>query len=176
MSTKPDCVLITKPIIDFNTLLGLSRQALGRGISSKADACQRDMSDAEKFISCLASMLDEKANAGFIPSLLQHVSFSIFLAAETRDMLDILQYSAGMPFVVADTVAGNIQVAVISGTLAQWRDSVTSGSNPSTELPVRQCFNRVYTLFKAADLNVWTDYRAKDAPGQTFYLEDKRNK
>ncbi len=173
---RPDCVLITKPSIDFNTFLGLSRQALGRSLVAKADACQREMSDTEKFISCLGAILYPKANAGFIPSLLNHVSFSIFVGAESRDMLDILQCAAGMPFVIADTIDGRIQIAVITGTLSQWRDAVKSGSEPTAEVAVRQCFNKVYTIFKAADLNVWTDFRAKPAADQTFYLEDKRNR
>ena len=173
---KPDALLLSKPSIDFNTFLSLSKQALGRSIISKADATQRDMSDAEKFLSCLGSMLNVNTDAGFIPSLLSHVSFSVFVGAETRDMLDILQCSAGMPFVVVDTIAGSVQIAVITGTLAQWRDAVKSGSEPTAELPVRQCFNKVYALFKAADLNVWSDFRAKPAADQTFYLEDKRNR
>jgi len=173
---KPDAVLLSKPNIDFNTFLGLSKQALGRSIVSKVDAAERDMSDAEKFISCLGAMLSPKISAGFIPSLLNHVSFSIFVGAETRDMLDILQCAASMPFVAVDTIAGSVQIAVITGTLAQWRDAVKSGSEPTAELPVRQCFNKVYALFKAADLNVWSDFRAKQANDQTFYLEDKRNR
>ncbi len=173
---KPDAVMITKPSINFDTFLGLSRQALGRSIATKADACQREMSDAEKYISCLGAILTAKAGPGFIPSLLHHVSFSFFIGAENRDMQDIVQCAAGMPFVVADTVDGQIQIGVITGTLAQWRDAVKSGSEPSAELPVRQCFNKVYLLFKSADLYVWTDLRAKGAPDQTFYLEDKRNR
>jgi hypothetical protein len=171
---KPEAVLITKPNIDFNAFLSLSRQALGRSIASKADACQREMSDAEKFLCCLGAILTAKANPGFIPSLLHHVSFSIFIGAENRDMQDILQCSAGMPFVIADTIDGQIQIGVITGTFAQWRDAVKSGSESAAELPVRQCFNRNCTFFKAADLNVWTDFRAKAAPDQTFDLEDKR--
>jgi hypothetical protein len=69
---------------------------------------------------------------------------------------------------------GTIQIAVISGTLAQWRDAVKSGSEPAAELPVRQCFNKVYLLLRAADLNVWTGFRAKAAPDQTFHLKDKQ--
>ena len=57
---KPDAVLLSKPNIDFNTFLGLSKQALGRSIVSKVDATERDMSDAEKFISCLGAMLSPK--------------------------------------------------------------------------------------------------------------------
>ena len=111
-----------------------------------------------------------------MPSLLTHVSFSLFLAADEGDMIDILQSSAGMPFVMANTMANNVKIAVITGTLAQWRDAVTSGSVPSALTPVRQCFNKIYALFEAVGLDVWTGFRAKSAPDQTFYLEDKRNR
>ncbi|MGA2254597.1 MAG: hypothetical protein ABSG53_08050 [Thermoguttaceae bacterium] len=77
---------------------------------------------------------------------------------------------------VADAIDGKIQIAVITGTLAQWRDAVKSDSEPAAELPVRQCFNRICTFFKAAGLNVWTDFRPTAAPDQTFYLEYKRNR
>ena len=66
-----------------------------------------------------------------MPSLLTHASFSVYVAADDCDMLDILQSSAGMPFVMANTMANNVKIAVITGTLAQWRDAVTSGSVPS---------------------------------------------
>jgi hypothetical protein len=173
---KPNAVLINKPCIDFKTFLGLSYEATGRRLASKADASTRDLSDAERFISCLAAIRDPKAAAVFVPSLLTHVSFSLFLAADEGDMIDILQASAGMPFVMAETIANNVKIAVITGTLAQWRDAVTSGSTPSVLMPVRQCFNKIYALFEAAGLDVWTGFRAKSAPDQTFYLEDKRNR
>ena len=174
---KPDAVLINKPTIDFTTFLGLSHRALGYSLTDKADLCPRELSDAERFLSYLAAMRDAKAPVGFVPSLLAHVSFSVFVAADERDMLAILQCAAGMPFVVANTIANNIQIAVITGTLAQWRDAVRSGSDPTATMPVRQCFNRIFTLFEAADLSVWADFCARTAPDQqTFYLEDKRNR
>ena len=154
----------------------MSYQATGRNLSAKADASTRDLSDAERFISCLAAIRDPQAAAVFVPSLLTHVSFSLFLAADEGDMIDILQAAAGMPFVMAETIANNVKIAVITGTLAQWRDAVTSGSTPSALMPVRQCFNKIYALFEAAGLDVWTGFRAKSAPDQTFYLEDKRNR
>jgi hypothetical protein len=91
-------------------------------------------------------------------------------------MLDILQCAAGMPFVINDTISRGIQVAVITGTLAQWRDAVKSGSSPGVEVPVRQCFNKIHFLFESAGLKVWSDCRERPAPDQTFYLEDKRNR
>ena len=173
---KPNAALVNRPSIDFKTFLGLSYQATGRNLSAKADASTRDLSDAERFISCLAAIRDPQAAAVFVPSLLTHASFGVYVAADDCDMLDILQSSAGMPFVMANTMANNVKIAVITGTLAQWRDAVTSGSVPSALTPVRQCFNKIYALFEAVGLDVWTGFRAKSAPDQTFYLEDKRNR
>ena len=90
-------------------------------------------------------------------------------------MIDILQSSAGMPFVMANTMANNVKIAVITGTLGSG-GCRTSGSVPSALTPVRQCFNEIYALFEAVGLDVWTGFRAKSAPDQTFYLEDKRNR
>jgi len=118
-------------------------------------------------------MRDEKAPVGFLPSLLAHVSFSVLVAADERDMLEILQL-ANIPFVTAETLARGVLAAVITGTLGQWRDAVKSGSSPTAEPAVRYCFNKIYGLFNAAGLNVWGDFRPREAPDQTFYLEDKR--
>ena len=171
-----DAVLIIKPHIDFKTLLGLSSEALGYKPTEKSDAGLLDVSDTERFISALAAIRDPKSPAGLIAGLLTHVSFSVFLACEERDMIDVLQSAAGMPFVVADTVARGVQVAVISGTLAQWRDAVSNGSTLTTEGEVRLCFNRIHSLFEGAGLDVWTDFRVHPAEDATFYLEDKRNR
>ena len=138
------------------------------------DSSDSDVTDVLRFISCLAAMRDPKSRAGLIPNLLSHVSFSVFLVCEDRDMVDVLQYATGMSAVVADTVARGVQVAVISGTLAQWRDAVSSGSTATTEPQVRACFNAIHIIFQNAGMNVWTDYCVRTAEDTTFYLENKR--
>ena len=111
------------------------------------------------------------------PRLLSHVSFSAFIGADERDMLDILQCCAGMPFVTAETTCAACRSAVVTGTLAQWRDAVASGCPKTVSLPCAHCFNKLYGLFTAAGLNVWGDFQARQAPDQTFLLlEDKRRK
>jgi hypothetical protein len=111
------------------------------------------------------------------PYLLSHVSFSVFVGADDRDMLDILQCCAGMPFVTVETNIRGVQIAVVTGTLAQWKDAVVSGCRKDVEPPVRHCFNKLYGLFTAAGLNVWGDFHTRYTPDQTFLLlEDKRGK
>lgn len=170
----PEVLLINRPAIDFGRFLGASHKVLGYSPAAASDQLRRDMTDAERFLSCLASLRNQQAPAGLAPNLLTHVSFSVLVGADERDLLDILECCAGMPFVVADTLARGVQVAVVSGTLAQWRDAVASGSTPGVEATVRMCFNKTHALFCAEGLNVWTDLRTREAPGCTFYLEDKR--
>jgi len=174
---NPEVILINRPAIDFGVFLGLSHRVLGYSPAAASDSSPKAMSDSERFLSCLAALRDQQASTGLSPKLLTHVTFSVFLVADERDLLDILECASAMPFVTADTVVRGVQDAVVTGTLAQWRDAVTAGSSPDTEPPVRHCFNRIHGLFCDEGLNVWTDYRTKEAPDRvTFYLEDKRSR
>jgi hypothetical protein len=166
----PSVVLISVPSIDFRTFIGLSHKVLGRSPAASSDACRRELSDAERFLSCLAALRDEGAPVGLSPHLLTHVSFSAFIGADERDMLDTLQLCGGMPFVVVETIVRGVQAAVITGTLSQWRDSVVSGCSKGIGSPVRHCFNKLHGLFTAAGLNVWGDFQTRQAPDQTFLL------
>jgi len=174
---SPDAVLVQVPSVDFRTFIGLTHKVMGRSPAAAADASRRELSDAEKFLSCLAALRDANAGVGLPPHLLSHVSFSAFIGADDRDLLDILQCCAGMPFVTANTTIQGVQIAVITGTLAQWRDAVASGCGRSIETSVRHCFNKLYGLFVAAGLNVWGDFQTRQAQDQTFLLlEDKRGR
>jgi hypothetical protein len=174
---NPDVILIAQPAIDFRVFVALSHKLLGRNIADAVDATRRELSEAEKFVSCLAAMRDVKAKAGLPPCLLSHVSFSAFIGADDRDLLDILQCCAGMPFVTAETPVRGIQIAVVTGTLAQWKDAIASGCRRDVEPPVRACFNKLYGLFTAAGLNVWGDFQTRSISDQTFLLlDDKRGK
>jgi hypothetical protein len=171
---QPEALLVNRPAIDFDVFIGVSHKVLGYNVAAAADTIQRRVSGAERFLSCLAALRDSQAAVGLPPKLLAHVSFSVLVVADERDMLDILECAA-MPFVAADTLARGVQTAVITGTLNQWRDAVASGSSLDNELPVRGCFNKVYSLFCNEGLNVWTDFNTHQAPDQvTFLLEDKR--
>jgi hypothetical protein len=169
----PTAVLIQQPAIDFTTFLGASTQALGYSPSSQADASHRQLHDAEKFMSCLAAMKDQNAPVGVSPHLLTHVSFSVLIMSDERDMQDILELCSGMPFVITDTVARSIQAAVVTGTLAQWRDAVLSGCQTHVEVTVRGLFNHILSLFESVNLNVWKECERKSA-GPTFLLTDQR--
>ncbi len=171
---QADAVLIQQPAIDFTTFLGLSHQMFGVSPATAADASHKQLSDSERFLSCLAALKDTKAPVSLPPHLLTHVSFSVLLAANERDMLDVLEYCAGMPFVAADTLARGVQAAVVTGTLAQWRDAVISGCQPDVEPTVRALFGKILAIFEAARLCVWNDCERRPHPDGTLLLEDHR--
>ena len=119
-------------------------------------------------------MRDPKAPVGLASHLMAHVTFSVFIGADAEDMLDILERCPGMPAIVAETTVRGVQAAVITGTLAQWREAVKVGSHPKVPATVRYGFNRIHGQFCAQGLNVWGELHTRAAVDQTFYLEDKR--
>lgn len=172
----PNAVLIQQPAIDFTRFLGLTSQMLGYSPGTSSDSSRRQLHDAERFMSCLAAMKDRSAPVGLPPHLMTHVSFSVLVVADERDMQDIMEICSGMPVVITDTVARSVQAAVITGTLSQWRVAVVSGCQFTSEHGVRALFNKVLSLFEAVNLNVWKDCDRKPAGGSTFLLEDQQGR
>src|SRR3972149_6136218 len=170
-----EAVLITKPAIDFESLWRLTYEALGYNIAGAADASGRKMVDAEKFLMCLAALKDESAEI-ITANLLCHVSFSVLVIADKRDLLDILEMTSGMSFVCAETTAPDVDIVVLTGTLSQWKIAVASGTNEDAPPTVRACYSKILFLFDRAGLtSVWQDYdrtTARDRSG--LLLEDRR--
>jgi len=167
-----EAVLITGPAIDFTTFLNLTYEALRYSIASAVDSSHRKMVDAEKFLMCLAALQDKSAET-ITANLLCHVSFSVLVIADERDLLDILEMTSGMSFVHGLT-ASNVALAVITGTLAQWKNAVIFGTNEATAPTVRMCYSKILLLFDYAGLtSVWNDYdRRTDRIG--LLLEERR--
>jgi hypothetical protein len=171
---KPECLLLTSPAVNLRAFTSICQQVLGYSPVRAAAAMPRELSEAEKFLSCLAALRDPDAPAGFTADLLPHAFFSVFLVAEDGDLYDILERCSGMPYVTAETTARGVSAAVISGTLAQWRDAVAAGSTPAVKLSVRAGFNKVHSIFRGAGLDVWGDYRSRPAPDNATLLLEYR--
>lgn len=170
----PDCILVQQPAIDFGTFLGISREALGYSPADASDGSARELSDAERWLSCLAAMHDTQAAVGLVPTLLTHVMFSVLIVVDDRDALGVFSIGAGMPFVVAETVNRGTLLAVMSGTLSQWRDAVKTGTAIRHETNVRAFYCKVLVRFEEAGLgHVWQDFERKATPDRLFYLENK---
>ena len=171
---RVDAVLIQQPAIDFATFLGLTHEALGYSPAARSDASGRQLSDAERFLSCLEALHDPHAQPALRPHLLNHVSFSVLIAAEDQDAIAIVEVASGMPWVRTETRLRGLELIVVTGTLAQWRDAVISGTNKDGN--VQACYCKILTLFEQAGLNVWLHCTKKPNPANRslFLLQDKR--
>jgi hypothetical protein len=164
-------ILIQQPAIDFDRFLSMCHEMFGYSPSSASDASHRELSDSERFLSCLAAMKDQRAPVSLPPHLLAHVSFSVLVATNERDLLDVIECCSTMSFATADTVVRGVQTAVITGTLSQWKTAILSGCNESVEPSVRFLFNQVLTLFENAGLRVWGDCSRRTNHDNTLLLE-----
>ncbi len=171
---KPSVAIIWEPDFNFDTLLGVAQQALGYSPGAKADQVRREMHGAERFLSILAAFHDPLAPAGLTPNLLPHLSFSILIVADERDFLDIAEASPGIALTIAETTHRGVMLGVMTGTLAQWRDAVRTGTVLAAEFNVRSCFCDIHRQFDERGLSVWKDMHIKPLQDSTFLLEDKR--
>lgn len=172
---SPEAIIIQRPGVEFSTFLGVALKVLGHSLSTAADASNVKLTDASRFLTCLAAMRGGESSES--PRLLPHVSYSLLIVADEADMFDILECAAGMAFATAETQVRSVLMAVITGTLAQWKAAVVAGSSPEMEPTVRFAFNKIHGLFRAEGINIWTNYRQKPARDQrTFLLEDKRGR
>lgn len=120
-------------------------------------------------------MRDSKAKYDLNVKLLSHASYSVLLVADEDDILDILECAAGMSFVTTETLVRGVLMVVISGTLAQWKNAVLAGASSDTAVTVRAAFNGIQGHFKDEGIDLWSDYKSRQAPDQiTYLLEDKR--
>jgi len=125
---------------DFSQLLAIAQQALGYSLAAAIDASPVQRTELERFVSCLAAMHDEPPGL----KLLSHATVSVLVAAEEGEMLSLLE-QCELPFVVADTTKRGIQLAVITGTLEQWKAAIDRGAE-------------LRSLFLENNLNLWYDY------------------
>ena len=163
-----DAVFIAKPCFDFNSFLGITGSALGYSPAGASDASVKKLSDAERFISCLAAVRDSEALAGFQEGLLTHISYSILLAAPESAILDILSYVSGMSFIVVNTVVRGASIIILTGTIEQWKNAIADGL--SCKSKVRAYYTILYRLFIQERLNVWKDYRVNTGRDKCLLL------
>ena len=171
----PEVRLITTPSVNLRDFLLTCEKFLGYSLTRAADASRLVLSEPGKFLSYLAALRDQNARVGTAPNpkFLSHVSFSVFVVAEERDLRDILECCSGMSFVTAETLVTRVLAAVITGTLAQWRDAVAAGFVREADPSVRVGFNRIHSLFYDMNLNVWADYDIRQAADGTFFMEHR---
>ena len=82
--------------------------------------------------------------------------------------------TSGMSLVRTETTVSGVDIALLTGTLAQWKAAVVSGTSAAAPATVRTCYSKVLLLFDRVGLtSVWSDHDRRANPCG-FLLEHNR--
>lgn len=158
--------LVMFSAFDMETFLPLARQALGHGLSSKAD--EHAVTTELHNMMCVANLMN-----GGPADIINLYNVAYLIAADERDMSGIIQI-AGMPHVCVDSITRGVKVAIISGPLSEWQGAIRRGCSEGCELEVRKVYNKVYNDLIRRGLDGILGVADREPQGDsTFLLEFK---
>lgn len=166
----PQSILIQQPAVDLAQFVGACSQIFDHNVAEGIDKDHRKLHIAEKLLSVLDAMRNPGIPVGLPTDLLEHVTFSVLTVTDLESMIFLLGICSGLRIVVTETKERDIMVAVITGTLKQWRDAVAQGCHEVQTPTIRAGFNQIYSLFVGQGLGaLWKNFRQKP-DNNTFLL------
>jgi|WetSurMetagenome_2_1015567.scaffolds.fasta_scaffold68509_3 hypothetical protein len=164
----PSAILIIYPQLNQNLYLTVCTDMLGKSPARKADTA------GLKGVPHTISLISE-FNSNPESDIFDLLEFGFLVAADERDISEILEVASGMPFALTNTVLRGVQGIIVTGSLRQWILAVTKGCRKDQTLAVRSCFDKIYMLFSQEGLANIFPHVKHDLPDHTFYLTyDKR--
>jgi hypothetical protein len=152
---------------------------LGYSPASAADGVTIPLPELAHQLACVTAFKDRNA-----PPTVRHArahlglfSVGFLIAADERDMMEILEALHGMEVVVTETMQRGILATIVNGTLTQWQRVVKLACHPqaSVSCNTRHAFNMVYHILTDRGLrDIFDDVKVTEQPDHTFLLEDHR--
>lgn len=131
--------LVTETRIDLGTFMPSARSVTGKNHVEASDANPRPSQLAND----LETIRDFAGRSLDMALLAQHVGFLI--AGARHDLMEIMEYCSGMTYVRTTlSLRSEIECALITGSLAGWRDAVTEGCKAHEMSTARAAFNQIY--------------------------------
>lgn len=174
---EPELHPVLIPSVNWQGFATAARDATGESPARSVDACKRPLSDWAKFLVILASFRDPNQtdalkNLRTSQSLLSSLFFGFRLYADADTVSRIREYTT-LTVVAAPTLDGE-RVCFVSGTLKEWHLATTECCQPHQARGLRQVFTKAMAYFDTLGLaEIWSEYRRKPLPDNTFYLEYK---
>lgn len=167
---------IITPHIDFATLLDASSKALGYDIARAVDRHGKHAQDVVKLLGVLSCFHEQenverplKSLIKEATSLCEHASYTMLFICSREVILKSMERTR-LYHTIAEGLYRN-QLAVVSGTLSMWRDSVVECTN-SADHELRLLYDKVTLILEKQGIkDFWRKRQHNDK--QTFYLEHK---
>ena len=161
---------LSNTVFNEQMIIKIAKEILDKSISSDMDGHIRPLVLLSKFF----NGDDELKGVREAGSLLRHVFYG-FIIIDTQEIINKLIEETSISFKSRPTIRIDMQVAIISGTLEQWRESLINCLSPSTIFEVRQVMNDIMNYFDGLGLHhIFAYYRRRKLTDTTYVLEDKR--
>ena len=153
-------ILVSKPTVE--TLGPALRQITGKTFNE---------STQEAYLSTLSVLGDTDSIRD--RSILRHIGFSFLCVAADDTIRESLERT-DLYHIAFDTKRRGFTGAILSGTLAQFRDAIIECCDASSVTDIRELYNQIYLLLQQAGLRrVWSVKTKKVIDG-TFLIELKK--
>lgn len=172
---KPRVFLLAKNDVNWSNLLSITKQALGRNITSQLDETGRKVGTPQSYVIALAAIGGDVninsvlCNPGHI---LEHVFYSFIIISDYQTVTDLLeQCPLGL---YTNPCTNSLHLSVISGDLNLWRSAIINGCSDICSSRVRMVLEECLNIFDSEGLGkLWSNYSRVKMPDQTLRLIEK---
>lgn len=172
----PQAVLIGRLKIDMDTLLATAKQLLGRSPSRKLDSQGKSIDNASGYLTILAALKNEDIDQNTVLEdpghLLAHCYFTFMIACDNITILELMEKSR---LVIQKIEVRNGCLAIVAGTLEQWRTAIINCCSEQSDFNLRLLFDKILLIFESEGLGkLWSRYGKKTLADQTFKLIERK--
>lgn len=161
---------ITISNVDWQNYLDITSELLGHSVSKGVDTCgPSKLSDCAKYIASLAEFavgkeVDAKSALRNQGPALRHISLSFLISSP---FIREIGEASGL-----DILSNGADVAIVTGTLRDWREATIMLCNRNQPERLRWIFNEVKRVFDQLGLpDLFFEFNLRDCRDGTFYLE-----
>lgn len=160
--------------INWEVLLETAKTALQRTVTGSIDANSKTLGDFASYIAALGEMETPNTHPDKVlvepGSLLKQLFFGFMIVSFTDDFHKI-RYRTDLAIHLTATVYPGVSMAVVSGTLEQWRTAVINCCIERIDLTIRLVFNKILSEFEKMGLyRIWLDYSKVKLKDDTIKL------
>lgn len=157
-----------KTQVDLKSFLAVVKHKLGRAL--KVDDQRYPLDHPLCYLLTLTDFKDVPSDIGNLGALLKHEHHTFIMTCTEREMTEVVLEAA-----LAITITPDKELAILSGTLEQWRTTIINGSSESALDSVRIFANSVLLEFERMGLkSLWTNYTKGYLKDGTFKLIEKK--
>lgn len=168
---KPEVYPLQIGTVDWEIYVKVCQQFLGESPTRGIDAAGVKLDNPIAFLKTL-DFNNQPLNAISQEHLYKHIFFSFIVIT---DLPTIAQISERGCLSVAFVERRNNVLAIISGTLKDWKYSLVNYSSRTADMNVREVANVLYVMFeKAGFKEIWSEFIQTPERDGTFRLQRKK--